>query len=448
MNLWDQTVAALKATVDAYEFIQWIQPIEFEKIDEDDLLISLSVPDESHGRWLRENYLSQIQNALKHFTTSPYRIEIASRSNGSGPRVELDPHPGPQPDDPSKEVVRMSPGQLVARYRFESFVDGPNNQFALTAARAAADRPGTEYNPLFIYGGVGLGKTHLLHAVGHAVAERIPDARVLYVTSETYVNDLISAIRTDRMYDFRRRYRDECDVLLVDDVQFISGKDRTQEEFFHMFNTLYSSRKQIVMTCDQLPRSIPDMEDRLKSRFEWGLIADIKPPGFETRVAILTRKAEEDGFDLPDDVAMLLARHVHRNVRELEGALMRLEASARIFRTNMTLAMARDILGDLVSEDIRRVSVDAILKVVAHDYNVSVNDLKGPRRHRNITIPRQIAMTLARELTDASLPQIGTSFGGRDHTTVINALKRIEQLSSSDPDLATRIDHLRRQLIS
>jgi chromosomal replication initiator protein len=215
-----------------------------------------------------------------------------------------------------------------------------------------------------------------------------------------------------------------------------------------MFNTLHSSRKQIVLTSDQVPRSIPDMEDRLRSRLEWGLIADIKPPGFETRVAILKRKADEDRVELPDDVAMLLARHIHRNVRELEGALMRLEANARIFGTTITLGMAREVLGDLVNEDVRRVSVDAILKAVAHDYRITINDLKGPRRHRTVTVPRQIAMHLTRELTEASLPQIGAAFGGRDHSTVINALKRVEAMRDADPDVRARVERLRRQLVS
>ena len=452
MNLWDKTVNALQGSVRAYDFVHWIQPVRCADIDDSRREITLLVQDDAHGRVLEEAFLPAIKEAMSEVTARPYDLKFrredevaklpiqASEGELSNP---IEPEPEPEPS-----LRIATPPPLIARYRFDGFVDGPNNQFALTAARAVAERIGTRYNPLFIYGGVGLGKTHLLHAIGHAVYEEDPSTRVCYVSSETYVNDLISAIRKDQMNHFRKRYRDECDVLLIDDIQFIAGKDRTQEEFFHMFNELHSSHKQIVLTSDKLPRSIPDMEDRLKSRLEWGLIADIKPPSFETRVAILSPTAEADGYELSDDVAMLLRRHVSRNVRELEGALMRLQAHARIFNTKITLGMAREVLGDLVDEDVRRVSIETILKTVAHEYRLSVGDLKGPRRHRNVTIPRQAAMFLSRELTDASLPQIGASFGGRDHTTVINALKRTKSLRDADPEFRNRLDGLRRQLVS
>jgi len=312
----------------------------------------------------------------------------------------------------------------------------------MTAARAVAEHPGTRYNPLFLYGGVGLGKTHLLHAIGHHTQRMNRSARVVYATSETYVNDLIDAIRNDKMGLFRRRYRDNCDVLLIDDIQFIAGKDRTQEEFFHMFNTLHSSRKQIVMTSDRVPQSIPDMEDRLRSRMQWGLIANINPPGFETRVAILKQKADSDGIELSDDVAMMLAENISRNVRDLEGALMRLEATAGVFGLPITRALAEDVLEDLLTERVRHISPEKILKAVTDDFRVTLGDIKGPRRHRAITVPRQVAMYLIRELTKDSLPQIGTYFGGRDHTTVINAIKRINERQSADPVLRTRINNL------
>jgi len=468
LNVWEKTVAALQATVEPYDFVHWIRPIQCDKVDTGRGELLLRVPDASHAKWLEENFMAQIEATLALFAESPVEVRLvagnahagasmagASMAGASGGAMQVaggggggmaavhtmaTPTPAPIP--------AVAPPELVARYRFDRFVDGPNNQFAFTAAKAASERPGRQYNPLFLYGGVGLGKTHLLHAVGHHVLEANPAARIVYVTSETFVNDLIAAIRKDKMHQFRTKYRDACDVLLIDDIQFIAGKDRTQEEFFHLFNTLHSSHKQIVMTCDQIPRSIPDMEDRLKSRLEWGLIADIKPPSFETRVAILKRKAEADRVDLPDDVAMLLARHINRNVRELEGALMRLVANARIFESPITIGMTREVLGDLVSDDVRRVSADTILKTVAHEYRVSVADLKGPRRQRNIVVPRQIAMHLMRELTDSSLPQIGAAFGGRDHTTVINALKRIDSLRNADPELRNRIERLRRQLVS
>ncbi len=447
MNVWERTVDKLKSTIQPYDYMHWIAPIVCHRVDHQRREIVLGVPDASHAHWLEEHLLPTIAEALAGEGLADYGIvwdtpgddaqaaalAPASPADRSGPTITAPAAPTPRPE-------------LIARYRFESFVDGPTNQFALNAARAVADGPGTRYNPLFIYGGVGLGKTHLLHAIGHEVAERNPRARIRYVTSETFLNDFINAIRTDSVHDFRRKYRDECDLLLVDDIQFLAGKDRTEEEFFHVFNTLHSSHRQIVLTSDQPPRTIPDMEDRLKSRLEWGLIADVKPPGLETRVAILKRKADADGCDLPDEVAMLLARHIVANVRELEGALMRLEATARIFGTPITIAMTREVLGDLVSEEARRVSPDAIIKAVAADYRLTVNDLKGPKRHRNITVPRQVAMHLVRELTDGSLPQIGQMFGGRDHTTVINALKRIELLREADPELKSRIERLRRGL--
>jgi chromosomal replication initiator protein len=259
------------------------------------------------------------------------------------------------------------------------------------------------------------------------------------------VNDLIAGIQSKDMQSFRAKYRDGCDVLLIDDVQFIAGKDRTQEEFFHMFNTLHSSHKQIVLTCDQLPQAIPDMEDRLKSRLQWGLIADIKPPGFETRVAILKKKAEAERFELDDDIAMLIARHVTRNVRELEGALLRLAATAKLSARPIDLELARQTLG-ILGEELKRIDPAAITKAVCTEFKVSLAELKGPRRHRNITIPRQIAMYLVRELTDESLPQIGQLFGGRDHSTVINSLRRVEALRDANPEIRVQLDRVRRAL--
>ena len=364
----------------------------------------LRVPDASHAKWLEENFMQQIQSTLALFAESPVEVRLvadnaaaaapaAPMAVGGGLATAVASAPAPQ----AQQLPPVAPPELVARYRFDRFVDGPNNQFAFTAAKASAERPGRQYNPLFLYGGVGLGKTHLLHAVGHAVLEANPAARIVYVTSETFVNDLIAAIRKDKMHQFRTKYRDACDVLLIDDIQFIAGKDRTQEEFFHLFNTLHSSHKQIVMTCDQVPRSIPDMEDRLKSRLEWGLIADIKPPSFETRVAILKRKAEADRVDLPDDVAMLLARHINRNVRELEGALMRLVANARIFESPISIGMTREVLGDLVSDDVRRVSADTILKTVAHEYRIGVADLKATGRPR--PAPKSASITTPSPVT-------------------------------------------------
>ena len=439
MDIWDKTVEALRLSVKPYDFAHWIRPIRCDQVDQKTGRIILNVPDESHGRWLKEHFIARISDAISTLTDTPYEISFQSEERRA-------PEPIKRPQAHHAQVVATPPPELVDRYRFETFVAGPNSRFALTATQSAAEQPGSRYNPLFIYGGVGLGKTHLLHAVGHHVLAKNPQARVLYVSSETYVNDLITAIRSGQMDRFRTRYRDECDVLLIDDIQFIAGKDRTQEEFFHMFNTLHSSHKQIVMTCDQMPNTIPDLEERLRSRLQWGLIADIKPPSFETRVAIVERKALEDGINLPNDVAMLLARHITRNVRELEGALMRLDAQARIFGQAIDLETTRAFLGDVVDSDLRRVSPQVIIKAVCETFEVSEAVLKGPRRHRHVTQPRQVAMYLIRELTDESLPRIGSLFGGRDHTTVLNALKRIEHLKSANPILRDRIKRLATEL--
>ncbi|MFO0745670.1 MAG: chromosomal replication initiator protein DnaA [Myxococcota bacterium] len=480
MELWNKTLSSLRERVEPYDFKHWIAPVQCDRLDEGGRTIVLSVPDDSHGRWLEEHFVGEIKSALKRITDDDYDVSFTSSLDGPGeargaaaptsnahgssrvaeptssasgarrPMANHDAHDRGH-DAPSREASQDVEGPtvwptLVDRYRFASFVDGPTNQFAMSAARGVADHPGTLYNPLFIFGGVGLGKTHLLHAVGHAVLGKNPRARVRYVTSEQYVNDLIAGIQRNEMNQFRARYRDNCDVLLVDDIQFIAGKDRSQEEFFHMFNTLHSLHKQIVLTCDQLPQSIPDMEDRLKSRLQWGLIADIKPPGFETRVAILKRKAEADGVDLPDDVAMVVARHVTRNVRELEGALMRLVATAKMMNRPLDVDLAHQALGNIIGKTLERIAPDTVLKAVCAEYKVSPSELKGPRRHRNITVPRQIAMYLVRELTDESLPQIGAFFGGRDHSTVINSLKRVEALRDANPEIRAQIDRVRRSL--
>lgn len=435
MDLWDNTLAALRNAVGPSDYKYWIRPISCAEVDEIQSRIVLEVPDASHEKWLKDHYLSVIRSALHEISNREFSIDFRTcETIEEAPSVS------------APRSVNPSQPNLVARYRFDTFVGGPNSQFARTAAQAVAERPGAQYNPLFLYGGVGLGKTHLLHAIGHAVMERRPSSRVVYVSSETFLNDLISAIRNDRMDLFRNHYRDQCDVLLIDDIQFIAGKDRTQEEFFHLFNALHGSHKQIVLTSDQVPATIPGLEERVKSRLGWGLICDVKPPGFETRVAILERKAELDGVSLPSEVAHFLADQITRNVRELEGALMRLGASARIFGKPITLAMAEELLTDLGARVTRRLTPDSILSSVCDAFHASERELRGPRRHRHVTVPRQVAMYLIRELTDASLPAIGELFGGRDHTTVINALKRIEQLRAADPGLRHRMDTLRKRL--
>jgi len=444
VELWKKTLNSLRESVEPYDYKHWIAPVQVERLDETRRELVLAVPDASHGRWLAENFVTEIKRALLALTQSDYAVSFTTSEPAAATVVEA---ATPVVPEPKASSARSSPSSaLIDRYRFGSFVDGPTNQFAMSAARAVADHPGTLYNPLFIFGGVGLGKTHLLHAIGHAVRGKNPSARVSYVTSEQYVNDLIMGIQRNEMNQFRARYRDDCDVLLVDDIQFFAGKDRSQEEFFHMFNTLHSAHKQMVLTCDTLPQSIPLMEDRLKSRLQWGLIADIKPPGFETRVAILRRKAEADGVELPDEVAMVVARYVTQNVRELEGALMRIVAMANMLRRPLDVEITHQALGNIIGKTLERIAPEAVLKAVCGEFKVSAGDIKGPRRHRNITIPRQIAMYLVRELTDESLPQIGFFFGGRDHSTVINSLKRVEAMRDANPEIRVQMDRIRRSL--
>lgn len=341
----------------------------------------------------------------------------------------------------------VPPGfDLNPEYTFDNFVVGDSNRFCQAACRAVAERPARSFNPLFVYGGTGLGKTHLLHAIGNSIRSRYPAYRIKYISSETYINELIQCIRLDRMDEFRFRYRSECDVLLVDDIQFFGGKDRTQHEFFHTFNSLYGSYKQIVLTSDRAPSEVPELEERLRTRFEWGLIADVQRPEVETRVAILESKAARDDIQLPEGVAMFLATHIKSNVRILEGSLIRLKAYATLTGSELSVDMAKQVLGDVLQSKSRVVTVEQIAKAVAAYHQVKLADLRGPRRLKVITRPRMIAMYLARDLTNDSFPEIGRWFGGRDHSTVINAVNKIRQLLETDLQLQRIVKELKTQL--
>jgi chromosomal replication initiator protein len=334
---------------------------------------------------------------------------------------------------------------LNPAYTFESFVRGDSNQFAHATCMAVADAPGQAYNPLFIYGSTGLGKTHLLHAVGHRILQCRPNAVITYISSERFMNEMIYCIRFNKMWDFRRKYRN-CDVFLVDDIQFISGKERTQEEFFHTFNSLYEAKKQIVITSDLFPQDIPDIEDRLRNRFQWGLIADIQPPSIEHRVAILINKGASLGIQLSEEVSLYIANHAKRNVRELEGALHRIAAFAALQGRPIDLELASETFQNVLGEAPKRVTIELIQKTVAEHFKIRVTDLKSKKRQRALTIPRQIAMYLARVRTNASFPEIGTRFGGKDHTTVMHAVRKIELERVSDLDLKTSIEALERKI--
>ena len=336
--------------------------------------------------------------------------------------------------------------ELLPKYTFDSFVIGPSNQLAAAASRAVADNPGGKYNPLFIYGGVGLGKTHLLHAIGHQIQAQHPSWRILYLKTETFMNEYINQVRTGRIEEFRAKYRDSTDVLLMDDIQYLGGKERTQDEFFHTFNALFESHRQIVVTADKYPHEIPDLEERIRSRFQWGLIADIQAPELETRIAILQKKAEYDKIDLPSEVSHYLAAHIKSNVRELEGLLIRVAAFASLQQRPITVEFVQETLKNFLSTSTANLTVEAVLREVANYFNVKIADLKGTSRHASVTRPRQIGMYLSRKLCKASFPEIGQKFGGKDHTTVMSACRRVESLLVEDPKVRSMVQEIERHL--
>lgn len=448
-RLWQETLAHLEQTLNPQHFSTWIRPIRFARIDKD--MVLLEVPNRFVRDWIRDHYLNLIRETLSQIGAVAYRIQLEI---ASGPKdkettaVDQVQRPLPSVPEPIRESQPRDGsiiGTLNAKYVFEEFVSGSSNQFAYAAAMAVANNPATTYNPLFIYGGVGLGKTHLVNAIGNAILRRNPDMRVCYYTSEKFMNELINSLRYARMDEFRNKFR-SMDVLLIDDVQFIAGKERTQEEFFHTFNALYESHKQIVVTSDKFPKEIPGLEERLRSRFEWGLIADIQPPDVETKQAILKMKAEQNGIDLPEEVALFLANSVSSNVRELEGFLIRIGAYASLTSTPVTLAMAREVLKDILVEKNRDISIEEIQKVVAAHFSVKVSDLKSPKRLKALVLPRQIAMYLSRQLTSSSYPEIGERFGGKDHSTIIHAIKKIERQMEEDFHLRSLINTVRNGL--
>jgi len=335
--------------------------------------------------------------------------------------------------------------QLNPKYTFKSFVVGAGNQFAHAACMAVAEQPAKAYNPLFLYGGVGLGKTHLLNAIGNYLAER-SDLRIAYLTTEQFTNEVINSIRYDKMIDLRKRYRN-VDMLMIDDIQFLAGKERTQEEFFHTFNTLYEAHKQIVLSSDRFPKDMPDIEERLRSRFEWGLIADLQPPDVETRIAILRKKSEDERIALPEDVIHFLATTMKNNIRELEGSLVRVGAYSSLTGQTITLDMAKNVLRDLIGDKKKIVSIEDIQEAVGSKYHLKIADLKSRRRSKTLVHPRQIAMYLCRELTDASFPEIGRQFGGKDHTTIIHACRQITKAKEADSTLHTTLEGLKEQIL-
>lgn len=447
IELWGEAVRSIEALVKPSQREQWLRPIQCIGISEG--RIRLRAPNRYHKEWFEDNYLPSILQDLETRTQSSFTVdfEISDGEVTSPPRVST-----PTPTVDLCPVPAISPG-LEPRYTFDKFVVGPTNQFAHAAARMVADAPASKWNPLFIYGGVGLGKTHLLHAIGHEIHRQHPDWKITFITCERFVTDFIGSMMNQRrqggvnlMEEFRARYRDQPDVLLVDDIQFLSNKDSSQDEFFHTFNALHHAHKQIVLTCDKLPGELSGLADRLRSRFTWGLLTEIGHPDLETRVAILKRKAELESLVLPDDVALYIAAHVKSNVRELEGALLHLSARASMAGLLMSKEFAEETLRKLIATTRTGLTIEAIQREVAAYFDVKLADLKGPKRHRAVAHPRMIAMYLARRLTAMSYPEIGSRFGGKDHSTVISAVRKIERLAAEDPGLRSVVGTLESHL--
>lgn len=434
-DLWAQTLDEIQKSVSKPSFETWLKSTE--AIELKDNLLVIAAPNNFSRDWLESRYANIIRNKLKAVTNKSIGVKFISREE------EKLANKLTQSDTETNYKTQLNP-----RYTFDTFVIGSENRFAHAASLAVAEAPAKAYNPLFIYGGVGLGKTHLMHAIGHYILDMHPESRVVYLSSEKFTNEFINAIRDNKAVQFRNKYR-SADILLIDDIQFLAQKEQTQEEFFHTFNTLHEENKQIVISSDRPPKEITRLEDRLRSRFEWGLITDIQPPNLETRIAILRKIAIADNLDIPNEVLVFIANSVSTNIRELEGALIRVVAYSTLVNQPITPELASEALKEIISSNApRKVTIQDIQNEVCKYYRLRVEDLKSKKRTKTIAFPRQIAMYLSRELTDYSLPKIGEDFGGRDHTTVIHAHEKISQIVKKDPLLKEAIEKIKRQLIN
>jgi len=439
MNAWQEVLNYLKTKVNTQSYQTWLRPTRFSHMDNDRLVVR--VPNQEFGAWIQEHYGGLIAEALGRLHLEHQHIEyVCEPSSDKKPSDSVNGRP-----TQAKLDFDSIDHQLNPRYTFETFVVGSCNQFAHAAARAVAETPAKAYNPLFLYGGVGLGKTHLMQAVGHIIKGHRKEMRLAYVSSENFTNEVINSLRYDRMVSFRDKYRN-VDVLLMDDIEFIAGKERTQEEFFHTFNTLYESQRQVVMTSDSPPKEIPGLEERLRSRFAWGLTADLQPPDLETKRAILAKKSETQGVTLADDVGDFIARKIKSSIRDLEGALTRLIAYASLTGAAITLPMAQQVLKNLVDLEERHVSIENIQRTVCQEFGLSVTQLKAKNNSRAVAYPRQIAMYLSKELTTASLPHIGREFGGKHHTTVLHSVNKIAEMRQTDHNLNRLLNKLQDSL--
>jgi len=473
-DLWHRVLEIIRPKIKRSNFEKWFLPLRFINYEDD--IVLLEAPNRYIKEWVQDNFIGVILDSFERAGNRPYSIRIqlsekvlplSDNASVSSPTIktikkieknsnkeilsvsssEINSNSGvdshhktpPTPNSPSNPKIND-------KYTFDSFVVGPSNQLAEAASRAVSNYPAKKYNPLFIYGGVGLGKTHLLSAIGNQVKKLYPSWNIQFITSERFMVEYVNHIRNNKIESFRKKYRYDCDILLIDDIQFIAGKDRTQEEFFHTFNVLYENKRQIVLTSDQFPHEIPGLEDRLRNRFQWGLIADIQSPEMETRIAILKKKAIADNINLPGDVAEFLASNIKTNVRELEGALIRLAALSTLHKKVITIEFAEKTLENIMEKPDVTLSTDIIIKKVASHFEIKVSDIKGKRRHKSVAYPRQIAMYLTRELTALSYPEIGSKFGGKDHTTVMSAVKKINRLEREDPPTRSNIKALKRKI--
>lgn len=443
-DLWVKALNQIEKKISKPSFETWLKSTKAHSLQGDNLVIT--APNEFARDWLESRYSGLIGETISDITGEELSIKFIIPQNQTDEELEIKTPPAKVRKD--DDMIEIPQNMLNPKYTFDTFVIGSGNRFAHAASLAVAEAPAKAYNPLFIYGGVGLGKTHLMHAIGHYVIEHNPAAKVVYLSSEKFTNEFINSIRDNKAVDFRNKYRN-VDVLLIDDIQFLAGKEQTQEEFFHTFNTLHEESKQIVISSDRPPKEIPTLEDRLRSRFEWGLITDITPPDLETRIAILRKKAKAEGLDIPNEVMLYIANQIDSNIRELEGALIRVVAYSSLINKDINADLAAEALKDIIpSSKPRVVTIHDIQRTVGEEYNVKLEDFKAKKRTKSVAFPRQIAMYLSRELTDYSLPKIGEEFGGRDHTTVIHAHEKISNLVKTDTMLQKQIEAIANMLKS
>ncbi|KML40584.1 MULTISPECIES: chromosomal replication initiator protein DnaA [Cytobacillus] len=441
-DLWNNALANIEKKISKPSFDTWLKSTKAHSLQGDTLVVK--APNEFARDWLEERYSQLISGILYDITGEELGVKFIIPQNQSEEEVDL-PLP-PKKKKLEEEQPELPLTMLNPKYTFDTFVIGSGNRFAHAASLAVAEAPAKAYNPLFIYGGVGLGKTHLMHAIGHYVLDHNPSAKVVYLSSEKFTNEFINSIRDNKAGDFRDKYRN-VDVLLIDDIQFLAGKEQTQEEFFHTFNTLHEESKQIIISSDRPPKEIPTLEDRLRSRFEWGLITDITPPDLETRIAILRKKAKAEGLDIPNEVMLYIANQIDSNIRELEGALIRVVAYSSLINKDINADLAAEALKDIIpSSKPKVITIHEIQRVVGEHFNVKLEDFKAKKRTKSVAFPRQIAMYLSRELTDFSLPKIGEEFGGRDHTTVIHAHEKISKMLQSDSQFEKQLKEINELL--